>query len=46
MAGPIPVRTVWLRHQVPQWLSMPAAVLLRCFQVSQAAYQHGSGGAY
>ena len=43
--GPIPVRHGVLRHQVPQWLSMPplsAAVL----QVSQAHISHGGGGAY
>lgn len=44
-AGPIPVRFGVLRHQVPQWLSMPplaSAVL----QVSQANVRHGGGGAY
>lgn len=43
--GAIPVRFGVLRHQVPQWLSMPplsAAVL----QVSQANVRHGGGGAY
>lgn len=43
--GPIPVRHGVLRHQVPQWLSMPplaSAVL----QVSQAHVSHGGGGAY
>ncbi|KIC49780.1 Smr/MutS family protein [Tateyamaria sp. ANG-S1] len=43
--GPIPVRFGVLRHQVPQWLSMPplsSAVL----QVSQANVKHGGGGAY
>ena len=43
--GQIPVRHGVLRHQVPQWLSMPplsAAVL----QVSQAHISHGGGGAY
>jgi DNA-nicking Smr family endonuclease len=43
--GPIPVRHGVLRHQVPQWLSMPplaSAVL----QVSQAHISHGGGGAY
>jgi DNA-nicking Smr family endonuclease len=43
--GPIPVRYGVLRHQVPQWLSMPPlshAVL----QVSQAHISHGGGGAY
>ncbi len=43
--GPIPVRYGVLRHQVPQWLSLPplsAAVL----QVTQAHTRHGGGGAY
>ena len=43
--GPIPVRSGVLRHQVPQWLSMPPlspAVL----QVTQAHLRHGGGGAY
>ncbi|WP_299152637.1 Smr/MutS family protein [uncultured Tateyamaria sp.] len=43
--GPIPVRFGVLRHQVPQWLSMPplsSAIL----QVSQAHLRHGGGGAY
>ncbi|WP_299728424.1 Smr/MutS family protein [uncultured Tateyamaria sp.] len=43
--GPIPVRFGVLRHQVPQWLSMPplsSAVL----QVTQAHLRHGGGGAY
>lgn len=43
--GPIPVRHGVLRHQVPQWLSMPPlnGVVL---QVSQAHISHGGGGAY
>lgn len=43
--GPIPVRFGVLRHQVPQWLSMPplSSVVL---QVSQANLRHGGGGAY
>ncbi|MFK7836964.1 MAG: Smr/MutS family protein [Sulfitobacter sp.] len=43
--GPIPVRYGVLRHQVPQWLSIPpmSAVVL---QVSQAHISHGGGGAY
>ncbi|GGX39779.1 DNA mismatch repair protein MutS [Tateyamaria omphalii] len=43
--GPIPVRFGVLRHQVPQWLSMPplSSVVL---QVSQANVRHGGGGAY
>ena len=43
--GPIPVRHGVLRHQVPEWLSMPPlspAVL----QVTQAHLRHGGGGAY
>ena len=43
--GPIPVRHGVLRHQVPQWLSMPplsSAVL----QISEAHISHGGGGAY
>lgn len=43
--GPIPVRFGVLRHQVPQWLSMPplsSAIL----QVSEAHLRHGGGGAY
>ncbi len=43
--GPIPVRHGVLRHQVPQWLTMPplaSAVL----QISQAHISHGGGGAY
>lgn len=43
--GPIPVRHGVLRHQVPQWLSVPPlsqAVL----QVTQAHLSHGGGGAY
>lgn len=43
--GPIPVRFGVLRHQVPQWLSIPplsSAVL----QITQAHMRHGGGGAY
>lgn len=43
--GPIPVRHGVLRHQVPQWLSIPplsSAVL----QITQAHISHGGGGAY
>ena len=43
--GPIPVRFGVLRHQVPQWLSLPplsSAVL----QITQAHDRHGGGGAY
>ncbi|MGB7244560.1 MAG: Smr/MutS family protein [Sulfitobacter sp.] len=43
--GPIPIRHGVLRHQVPQWLSMPPlkSVVL---QVAQAHISHGGGGAY
>lgn len=43
--GPIPVRFGVLRHQVPQWLSLPplSSVVL---QVTQAHLRHGGGGAY
>ena len=43
--GPIPVRFGVLRHQVPQWLSLPplSSVVL---QVSSAHDRHGGGGAY
>ena len=43
--GPIPVRHGVLRHQVPQWLSVPplASVVM---QVSEAHISHGGGGAY
>lgn len=43
--GPIPVRQGVLRHQVPQWLSMPplSGVVL---QVSQSHQSHGGAGAY
>lgn len=43
--GPIPVRFGVLRHQVPQWLSMPplSSVIL---QVTQAHFRHGGCGAY
>ncbi|MEL7097430.1 MAG: Smr/MutS family protein [Pseudomonadota bacterium] len=43
--GPIPVRFGVLRHQVPQWLSLPplgSAVL----QVTPAHQKHGGTGAY
>jgi DNA-nicking Smr family endonuclease len=43
--GPIPVRHGVLRHQLPEWLSMPPlspAIL----QVTQAHLRHGGGGAY
>lgn len=43
--GPIPVRHGVLRHQVPQWLSMPplSSVVL---QVTQSHISHGGAGAY
>ena len=43
--GPIPVRFGVLRHQVPQWLSLPpiSSVVL---QVTQAHLRHGGSGAY
>ncbi len=43
--GPIPVRFGVLKHNVPQWLSMPplSAVVL---QVSEAHLSHGGSGAY
>jgi DNA-nicking Smr family endonuclease len=43
--GPIPVRHGVLRHQVPQWLSMPplSSVIL---QVTQSHVSHGGQGAY
>lgn len=43
--GPIPVRLGVLRHQVPQWLSLPplsGAVM----QVTPAHQRHGGTGAY
>ncbi|MFG6543173.1 Smr/MutS family protein, partial [Sulfitobacter sp. M22298] len=43
--GPIPVRDGVLRHQVPQWLSMPPLSSL-VLQVAQAHVSHGGGGAY
>ncbi|CUH65006.1 Smr domain protein [Thalassovita gelatinovora] len=43
--GPIPVRFGVLKHNVPQWLSMPplSTVVL---QVTEAHQSHGGGGAY
>lgn len=43
--GPIPVRQGVLKHQVPQWLTMPplGGVVL---QVTQAHQKHGGAGAY
>lgn len=43
--GPIPTRRGVLKHQVPQWLSLPplrSAVL----QVAEAHVRHGGSGAY
>lgn len=44
-AGPIPVRTGVLRHQVPQWLSSPPLKSI-VLQVSPAHQKHGGVGAY
>ena len=43
--GPIPVRPGVLKHQVPQWLTMPplGGIVL---QVTQAHKKHGGAGAY
>lgn len=43
--GPIPVRRGVLKHQVPEWLTIPplGQVVL---QVSQAHLKHGGSGAY
>ncbi|WP_212522919.1 Smr/MutS family protein [Actibacterium sp. MT2.3-13A] len=43
--GPIPSRPGVLKHQVPQWLTMPplGGVVL---QVTQAHQKHGGAGAY
>ena len=43
--GPIPVRPGALKHQVPQWLTMPplGGIVL---QVTQAHQKHGGSGAY
>lgn len=43
--GPIPTRTGILRHQVPQWLSLPplSSVVL---QVAEAHQRHGGSGAF
>ncbi|PSL17951.1 Smr/MutS family protein [Shimia abyssi] len=43
--GPIPTRRGVLKHQVPQWLSLPPlrSVVL---QVSESHLKHGGGGAY
>lgn len=43
--GPIPTRLGVLKHQVPQWLSLPP--LKSCvLQISEAHVRHGGGGAY
>ncbi|SEO10561.1 DNA-nicking endonuclease, Smr domain [Salinihabitans flavidus] len=43
--GPIPMRRGAIKHQVPQWLSMPpvAGVVL---QIVEAHQKHGGSGAY
>ena len=43
--GIMPVRRGILRHNVPQWLSMPPLAPL-VLQVTQATQKHGGGGAY
>lgn len=43
--GPIPVRLGVLKHQVPQWLSMPPLSGL-VLQVAEAHLKHGGTGAY
>ena len=44
-AGPIPVRHGVLKHQVPQWLSMPP-LAQAVLQVTPAHISHGGAGAY
>ncbi|OWJ76858.1 Smr/MutS family protein [Haematobacter genomosp. 1] len=43
--GPIPVRVGALRHQVPQWLTLPPLGGL-VLQVTPAHIRHGGAGAY
>ena len=43
--GPIPTKFGVLRHQVPQWLSMPPLGQM-VLQVTEAHIRHGGGGAY
>jgi DNA-nicking Smr family endonuclease len=43
--GPIPTRHGVLRHQVPQWLSMPPLGAL-VLQIAPAHQSHGGTGAY
>jgi len=43
--GPIPMRKGLLKHQVPQWLSMPPVSQI-VMQVSEAHVSHGGNGAY
>lgn len=43
--GPIPVRRGVLKHQVPQWLSMPP-IAQGVLQVTPAHISHGGGGAF
>ena len=45
VAGPIPVKTGVLKHQVPQWLKM-APLKDAVLQVSEAHLKHGGSGAY
>jgi DNA-nicking Smr family endonuclease len=43
--GPIPTRRGVLKHQVPQWLSLPPIAHL-VLEVREAHLKHGGGGAY
>jgi DNA-nicking Smr family endonuclease len=43
--GPIPTRRGVLKHQVPQWLSLPP-LASSVMQVSEAHISHGGTGAY
>ena len=43
--GPIPARVGVLRHQVPQWLTMPPLAQM-VLQVAPAHLRHGGEGAY
>jgi DNA-nicking Smr family endonuclease len=43
--GPIPTPRGVLKHQVPQWLSMPP-LSQAVMQVTEAHISHGGGGAY
>ena len=44
-AGPLPVRSGALRHEVPHWLHM-APIAQAVLQVVPAHVRHGGGGAY